>query len=64
MAGPECLKDVAVIFGSLIGVANEQGDGRARGEPLVNTGQDFDLIWFVTLGYKLGGTRATVRLTI
>ncbi len=32
------LLDIAVIFGTLIGVAYQQGDGSARREPLIHAG--------------------------
>ena len=56
MAGAIAFGDGAIILGALIGVADEQADGSAGGHLLSafgmgkDTGQNLDLIGFLTLG--------------
>ena len=49
MARPEFALDVTVVFGSLIGVLDDQADRGARRLAFENTRQDFYLIRFITL---------------
>ena len=49
MAGPETLGDVAVVLRPLIDIVDRQGDGRARRQPLEDTGQDPHLIRLLPL---------------
>ena len=52
MTGAESLNNVTVVFASLICVLNQQRNGRACGEALINTRQNLNRIGFIALGYK------------
>ena len=61
------LLDIAVIFGTWVGVAYQQGDGSARREPLIHAGYDLDLVGLIALSHKLRGPRSApvqIRLDI
>ncbi|MNT13313.1 hypothetical protein D3C72_1482790 [compost metagenome] len=58
MAGAKALGDVAVILAALVGVADQQGDGRARGLALIHAGEDFHRIGLVALRDVAAGARA------
>ncbi|MNZ52926.1 hypothetical protein D3C78_707900 [compost metagenome] len=50
MGRAEQVFDRRVVFGLLVGVANQQADGATGGTALENPGKDFDFIGFLTLG--------------
>ncbi len=58
MAGAEGVQDVAVVLAALVGVADEQGDGRAGGLALEHAGEDFHLIGFLPLRHMATGAGA------
>ncbi len=49
MARAEGLDDVAVVLAALVGVADQQADGRAGGLALEHAGQDLDKVFFLAL---------------
>jgi len=53
MTGTEFFRDVAIVFGPLIGVANHQLDRHAGGPAFKNAGQYFDLIGLLPLRREL-----------
>ena len=59
MAGAELLGDIAVVAAALVGVADEEGDGRAGGAPFKHAGEDFHLVGFAPLGNVAAGAGAT-----
>ena len=50
VAGTEQLRDIPVVPGALVDVLDEQPDGRARGPPLEDAGEDPDLVRLPALG--------------
>ena len=59
MTGPESLKNLRIVLASLIGVGDQQGDGRAGGEPFINARENLNLIAFLALGDEAARSRAT-----
>ena len=53
MSRPIRILDVAIVFGSLILVLDDQPDGRARRLAFENTGENLDLVRFLALRRKL-----------
>ena len=49
MSGPEQLCNVAIVPGTLILIADKQGDGRTRGLPFKNSGEDLYGVSLVSL---------------
>ncbi len=58
MAGAEGGGDVGIILRALVGVLDQQADGRAGGFALEYAGKDFDFICFA----PLGGVARSARL--
>jgi hypothetical protein len=57
MAGAEARRDVAVILGALVGVLDQQRDGRAGGLPLEHAGEDAHRVGFLPLRGEFGLAR-------
>ena len=57
MARAKCLNNVAVIFAALVGVLNEQRNGRSGCQTLVHARQNLNRVGFVALSDKFGSTR-------
>ncbi len=55
MARAEALGDVRVILAALVGVADQQGDGRARGTAFIDAGEDLHRIGLGALGDVAAG---------
>jgi len=60
MAGPEAIHDPGIIFGTLIGIADDQGDGGAGRPAFEHPGQELDLIRLTALGGVARGARFTL----
>ncbi len=54
MAGAELLGDFRVVLGALVHVFDQQADRGSRGHAVEHTGQNLDLIRFLTLGGVFG----------
>ena len=50
MAGSKAVFDVPIIFGLLVGIANEHGHWGTCGFSLENAGENFDFVSFVSGG--------------
>ena len=49
MSGPETILDLVVVSRTLIGIADQQTDGRARGLVFKDARQDFNLVGLTSL---------------
>ncbi|MNV80625.1 hypothetical protein D3C71_1742410 [compost metagenome] len=49
MARPERVGNIRIVFAARVGIADQQADRRARGDPFVDAGQDFHLVGFLAL---------------
>jgi hypothetical protein len=59
MTGTKALRDIGVILAALIGVADQQGNRRARGPAFVDAGENLHRIGLVALRDELAGAGAT-----
>jgi len=48
--GPEAVHNAGVVFGTLVGIVDDQPDGAARGFPFKHTGQDLHFVGLAALG--------------
>ncbi len=55
MAGTKARRDLRVVLAARIGVADEERDRRAGGEPLVDAGEDLDHVVFAPLRHMARG---------
>ena len=58
MARAKGLNNIAVVFAALVGVLNEQGNGRTCCQTLIDARQNLNGIGLVALSDKFGGARA------
>jgi hypothetical protein len=56
---PESVHDLGIVLGALIGVVNDQADGRAGGPTLEQARQNLYLVGLAPLGGMPGFTRFT-----
>jgi hypothetical protein len=49
VTGEERIYNITVVFASRVGVADQQANGRAGGQALIHTRQDFYLVGFLSL---------------
>ena len=54
MTGAIFIFDIAVVFGALVDVFDNQPNGRTCGDAFKNAGQDFHRIGFLALGCVFG----------
>ena len=59
MAWAKCLQQITVVFAALVGVLNQQGDGRASCFAFINARKNLNLIGFVALRDMATGTWTT-----
>ena len=59
MAWAESLQQVAVVFAALVGVLNQQGNGRAGCFTFIDTRENLHLVRFVALGDMATGAWTT-----
>ena len=57
MARPIGIRDLTIVFGSRIGVFDQQTDRRAGGAIFKYTGKDFHPVFLAALGYMARGAR-------